>query len=64
MRKGDRKGLYKFGREGRIEKSTDISDTYEIPQAPELRIQTEGPDVDNCVHQVILKLESLELISG
>lgn len=60
----DRKGLYKFGREGRIEEFTDISDTYEIPEAPNLCIHTEGPDVDNCVHQVFLKLESLELISG
>ena len=60
----DRKGLYKLAREGKIAEFTGISDPYEIPEAPELRVQTEGPDVDNCAHQVILKLESLGLISG
>ncbi|MER3355886.1 MAG: bifunctional sulfate adenylyltransferase/adenylylsulfate kinase [Hoeflea sp. D1-CHI-28] len=60
----DRKGLYKLAREGKITEFTGISDPYEIPEAPELRVQTEGTDVDNCAHQVILKLESLGLISG
>ena len=60
----DRKGLYKLAREGKIAEFTGISDPYEIPEAPELRVQTEGADVDNCAHQVILKLESLGLISG
>lgn len=60
----DRKGLYKLAREGKIAEFTGISDPYEIPEAPELRVQTEGTDVDNCAHQVILKLESLGLISG
>ena len=60
----DRKGLYKLAREGKIKEFTGISDPYEIPEAPELRLSTENEEVDNCAHQVILKLESLGLIAG
>lgn len=58
----DRKGLYKLAREGKIKEFTGISDPYEEPQSPELRVQTEDTDVDNCAHQVLLKLESMGLI--
>ncbi|MCE0505224.1 bifunctional sulfate adenylyltransferase/adenylylsulfate kinase [Roseivivax sp. GX 12232] len=60
----DRKGLYKLAREGKIKEFTGISDPYDEPQNPELRVETEGTDVDNCAHQVILKLESMGLIAG
>jgi sulfate adenylyltransferase len=62
--KRDRKGLYRLAREGKIKEFTGISDPYEEPEAPELRIETEGFDVDNCAHQVILKLESMGLIAA
>ena len=58
----DRKGLYKLAREGKIKEFTGISDPYEVPENPELRLDTEGVEVDHCAHQVILKLESLGLI--
>jgi sulfate adenylyltransferase len=58
----DRKGLYKLAREGKIKEFTGISDPYDVPQNPELRVETENVDVDNCAQQVILKLESLGLI--
>ncbi|MGG7646003.1 bifunctional sulfate adenylyltransferase/adenylylsulfate kinase [Rhodovulum sp. YNF3179] len=60
----DRKGLYKLAREGKIEEFTGISDPYEEPATPELRVDTEGMDVDHCAHQVILKLEQMGLIKG
>ena len=60
----DRKGLYKLAREGKIKEFTGISDPYDMPETPELRVETEGTDVDNCAHQVILKLESMGLIKG
>ena len=60
----DRKGLYKLAREGKIKEFTGISDPYDVPQDPELRVDTEGHDVDNCAHQVILKLEQMGLIAG
>ena len=58
----DRKGLYQLAREGKIKEFTGISDPYEAPEAPELRLETEGEDVDYCAQQVILKLEQLGLI--
>ena len=60
----DRKGLYKLAREGKIKEFTGISDPYDVPENPELRVETEGADVDNCAHQVILKLENIGLIAG
>ncbi len=60
----DRKGLYKLAREGKIKEFTGISDPYDEPQSPEIRIETENAEVDNCAHQVILKLESMGLIAG
>jgi sulfate adenylyltransferase len=60
--KRDRKGLYKLAREGKIKEFTGISDPYEEPKFPEIRLDTEGMDVDYCAQQVILKLESMGLI--
>lgn len=60
----DRKGLYKLAREGKIKEFTGISDPYEAPQTPELRVDTKDVDVDHCAHQVILKLESMGLIKA
>lgn len=60
----DRKGLYKLAREGKIKEFTGISDPYDVPQNPELSVETENVEVDNCAHQVLLKLESMGLISG
>ncbi len=60
----DRKGLYKLAREGKIKEFTGISDPYDVPENPEIRVETENVDVDNCAHQVVLKLESMGLIAG
>ena len=60
----DRKGLYKLAREGKIKEFTGISDPYDMPENPELSLETENAEVDNCAHQVILKLESMGLIAA
>ena len=60
----DRKGLYKLAREGKIKEFTGISDPYEAPANPEVRLETEGNDVDYCAQQVLLKLESMGLIGA
>jgi len=62
--KRDRKGLYKLAREGKIKEFTGISDPYEAPTTPEIKLDTEGLDVDYCAQQVILKLESMGLIKA
>ncbi|MBM3606371.1 MAG: bifunctional sulfate adenylyltransferase/adenylylsulfate kinase [Alphaproteobacteria bacterium] len=60
--KRDRKGLYKLAREGKIKEFTGISDPYEEPRNPELRVDTTDIDVDSAAHQVLLKLEGMGLI--
>ncbi|MCL5776775.1 bifunctional sulfate adenylyltransferase/adenylylsulfate kinase [Limibaculum sp. FT325] len=57
----DRKGLYKLAREGKIKEFTGISDPYEAPESPEVRVETVSVTPDDCAHQVMLKLESLGL---
>lgn len=58
----DRKGLYQLARAGKIKEFTGISDPYEAPESPELRLETEGLEVDYCAQQVIFKLAQLGLI--
>ena len=62
--KRDRKGLYKLARVGKIKEFTGISDPYDVPENPEIRLETEGNDVDYCAQQVLLKLESMGLIGA
>ncbi|MGI1660758.1 bifunctional sulfate adenylyltransferase/adenylylsulfate kinase [Palleronia sp. KMU-117] len=60
----DRKGLYRLAREGKIKEFTGISDPYDVPETPELRLDTENVEVDHCAHQVLLKLEQMGLVAG
>ena len=60
----DRKGLYKLARAGKIKEFTGISDPYDVPKKPELKLETEGVAVDTCAHQILLKLESVGLIGA
>ena len=58
----DRKGLYKLARGGKIKEFTGISDPYEEPKMPDLRIETVHTEVDYCAQQVLLKLENMGLL--
>ncbi|MEM0935828.1 MAG: bifunctional sulfate adenylyltransferase/adenylylsulfate kinase [Pseudomonadota bacterium] len=60
----DRKGLYKLAREGKIKEFTGISDPYDVPETPELRLDTETVDVEYCAQQVLLKLEQMGLVAA
>ncbi|MEO1455327.1 MAG: bifunctional sulfate adenylyltransferase/adenylylsulfate kinase [Pseudomonadota bacterium] len=62
--KRDRKGLYKLARDGKIKEFTGISDPYDVPENPELRLDTENVEVDHCAHQVLLKLEQMGLVKA
>ncbi len=53
----DRKGLYAKARAGLIPEFTGVSDPYEIPERPELAIDTDKCAVDEAVQMVVLKLE-------
>ncbi len=49
----DVKGLYKKARAGQIVEFTGISSPYEIPEKPELVVNTGTEKIDACVQQVI-----------
>jgi sulfate adenylyltransferase len=55
----DRKGLYAKARAGVLKEFTGVSDPYETPENPEMRIDTSGISIDQAAQQVLLKLESL-----
>jgi sulfate adenylyltransferase len=55
----DRKGLYAKARKGIIKEFTGISDPYEEPEHPEIRIDTEDCSPDEAANRVLLKLENL-----
>ncbi len=58
----DRKGLYAKARAGIIKEFTGISDPYEEPENPEMRIDTVGLSPDLAAHRILVKLESLGFI--
>jgi sulfate adenylyltransferase len=53
----DRKGLYAKARAGLIPEFTGVSDPYEIPENPELCIDTALFSADEAVQMIVLKLE-------
>ena len=55
----DRKGLYAKARAGIIKEFTGISDPYEVPEDPEMDIDTNDMLPDDAAHRIIVKLESL-----
>jgi sulfate adenylyltransferase len=58
----DRKGLYAKARAGILKSFTGISDPYEEPENPEMRIDTTELTPDLAAHRIIVKLESLGFI--
>ena len=58
----DPKGLYAKAFAGEITEFTGVSDPYEEPSNPELRIETEGRSPQESAALVIAKLEELGLV--
>ena len=55
----DRKGLYAKARAGLIPQFTGISDPYEVPQSPEITIDTAICSPDEAAQQILLKMEGM-----
>ncbi|HJW47369.1 MAG TPA: bifunctional sulfate adenylyltransferase/adenylylsulfate kinase [Lysobacter sp.] len=60
--KRDRKGLYAKARAGLLENFTGVNDPYELPVAPDLRIDTREYTPDQAAQQILLKIEALGYI--
>ena len=52
----DPKGLYKKARRGEIKNFTGIDSPYEAPENAEIRIDTSGRSIDQCVDELMLRL--------
>ncbi len=57
--KRDVKGLYKKARSGEIPNFSGISSPYEVPEHPEITIDTTGKSVEDCVDYIMEQLERL-----
>jgi adenylylsulfate kinase len=53
----DPKGLYKKARAGEIKGFTGIDDPYEVPERPEIVIDTESSTPEDAVRQILVYLE-------
>ncbi len=58
----DRKGLYAKARAGIIKGFTGIDDPYEVPEDPELVVDTSELTPDLAAHRILVKLEGLGFI--
>ena len=54
----DPKGLYEKARRGEIKEFTGISAPYEVPESPELTVDTSKHSVEECVAQLIAYVEA------
>ena len=60
----DPKGLYAKARAGELENFTGVSDPYEEPVHPELRLDTAGREPAESAASVLARLEELEVIAA
>jgi adenylylsulfate kinase len=58
----DPKGLYKKARAGEILQFTGISDPYEVPESPEILIETDRLSVRESVAMIIDHLRARKII--
>jgi adenylylsulfate kinase len=58
----DVKGLYKKARRGEIAQFTGISSPYEVPEHPELILNTDQMSLEQCVERVLSLLLEREII--
>jgi adenylylsulfate kinase len=59
----DVKGLYKRARAGEIKNYTGIDSPYEVPENPELTIDTDNQSLEGSVSTILSFLESNEIIN-
>jgi adenylylsulfate kinase-like enzyme len=61
--KRDVKGLYKKARLGEIKNFTGISDPYEEPNDPELRVETGIKTPEECAAELFVAMEKYGILS-
>lgn len=58
----DVKGMYEKALAGEIRNFTGVDDPYEEPEDPELILNTDKDDIEECARKVIVKLSELEYV--
>jgi adenylylsulfate kinase-like enzyme len=58
----DVKGLYEKAFKGEIKEFTGVSDPYEAPEDPEIRIESEHEEPEQSAHRILQLLEERGLI--
>ena len=61
--KRDVKGLYNLARNGKIKNYTGIDSPYEVPEKPDLEVDTENESLEESVLKVISLLQSKKIIT-
>lgn len=59
----DTKGLYAKALAGEIDRFTGVSDPYEPPETPDIRVHTDREDVHTSARRVVARLDELALLS-
>lgn len=59
----DVKGMYKKARAGQIAEFTGVSSPYEVPEHPDLIVETGRVELEECVSQVMKELERRGVIN-
>lgn len=59
----DRKGLYALARAGKIPSFTGVSDPYEVPEHPDLRLDTSQTSLEECVEQTLAAMRGHDLLA-
>ena len=60
----DVKGMYKKARNNEIKSFTGIDDPYDVPENPELVIETENKSLDDSVNQILDYLKNKNLLKS
>ena len=60
----DVKGLYRKARAGEIAEFTGISSPYQVPETPELTVNTGTASLDVCVRQIVGEMMGRDIISA
>jgi len=58
----DRKGLYQKARRGELANFTGIDSPYEVPESPELRIDTDSVSAEQAAEAVVEQLRSMGIL--
>ena len=58
----DAKGLYALARKGEIKKFTGVSDPYEIPENPQIVINSSGTSPEKLVNNIYLRIKEMGYI--